>query len=300
MNKISFIFIGFFYFSLVLISGFKEIPIEDQALISSIFVLLIGLPHGAVDHLLYYQKNEIRNYKFYVTYLSLMLLILFLWIVSPIFSLIFFLIISAYHFGESQFSDLKNNINVKILRFAWGSLILGGLFLFNHTELINVFTNFSDTAILIGLFNTDVLTVICFLSLFGVVYSSRGLIRAKVLDWDRVANEIYILTLILITFYLLPFLIAFTLYFCILHSLKVLVQEYKYLSKNKLDYKFQTFVKALFPYSAISILGVLLLGYLCHVNIFEQSILLISLILISMLTLPHSIVMSRFYQRLNF
>ena len=67
-----------------------------------ITVTVIGIPHGFFDYSVAERlfKNNI-NWIYYFTfgYVSLSLIYLFLWIHYPLASLIFFLMISIFHFG---------------------------------------------------------------------------------------------------------------------------------------------------------------------------------------------------------
>ena len=71
-----------------------------------IIMLTIGIPHGSVDHIVAFVNPEARRFKskfiFYLVYLSLIIINMILWIISPIIGLALFLVISCYHFGETQ------------------------------------------------------------------------------------------------------------------------------------------------------------------------------------------------------
>ena len=105
MNSFTFIYIIGVFFILNLFQGFQNIELENQLIYSSLFILLIGIPHGAIDHILLFRKREMSQLTFYSIYLGLIVGFIILWHITPIFSLLFFLLISAFHFGESQFSD---------------------------------------------------------------------------------------------------------------------------------------------------------------------------------------------------
>ena len=65
-------------------------------------LLIIGIPHGALDHLteILSKKNTI-NFKFIFYYLLMMVPILLIWFWVPTLGLVFFLIYSAWHFGQT-------------------------------------------------------------------------------------------------------------------------------------------------------------------------------------------------------
>jgi hypothetical protein len=78
----------------------------------------------------------------------------------------------------------------------------------------------------------------------------------------------------------------------------VLSEEFDYLKAIRGSFDVKKFVKLLAPYTILSLVGCALLIGLSHFEIIGLSNILIAFILISALTLPHSIVMEDFYKRL--
>ncbi|MEQ8711598.1 MAG: Brp/Blh family beta-carotene 15,15'-dioxygenase, partial [Cyclobacteriaceae bacterium] len=89
-------------------------------------IAFIGIPHGATDHTLYgyilpHQSSKERNITFFGYYLVVMAVYTGLWFLSPFLSFVVFLLMSAYHFGETQLAYLGNN------RFSKWSAVFNGL-----------------------------------------------------------------------------------------------------------------------------------------------------------------------------
>ena len=88
-----------------------------------VVMLSIGIPHGSVDHIIAFINPEARKFSnrltFYIIYISLILLNILIWIISPFIGLFVFLIISCYHFGETQVIGY-NSTNNKLLNFVIG------------------------------------------------------------------------------------------------------------------------------------------------------------------------------------
>lgn len=299
MQKINFIFIAVSYLSIVLLAGFRDISVEAQAIIASVFVFGMGVPHGAVDHILHNGAENKFSPRFLMKYIGTMMLVLVAWLIVPAVSLSIFLVVSAYHFGEGQFSDLKLSQNnwTHLLNLSWGSTILLILFILNHNQLIGLFGTYTDTEALSVLFNIELLYGLLLLSALGIITSTYVIKVNQGISSERIAHEIYVLGLITFTFYVVPLLIAFTLFFCILHSLKVLGQEFEHLKETYADSGLRSFVTMLAPFTLISVGGAIAVVVLIFYELIPISILLFSLIAISMITLPHSVVMSNFYQR---
>ena len=63
-----------------------------------VVMLSIGIPHGSVDHLIAFINPNARKFEskfiFYITYLSLIIFNIILWVISPFLGLLVFLIFS--------------------------------------------------------------------------------------------------------------------------------------------------------------------------------------------------------------
>lgn len=100
-------------------------------------MLLIGIPHGAVDHLYSVDSPTNRKLALHILkYLGIGCLVLFLFWMSPLFGLVLFLLYSSWHFGETDFMHWR--FNDKVMSVAWGVYFLGGLLISHAAEMQNV------------------------------------------------------------------------------------------------------------------------------------------------------------------
>ena len=123
MNSFTFIYIIGVFIILNLFQGFTNISLENQLIYSSILILLLGIPHGAIDHVLFFKKRKMSQLKFYSLYLGLSFLFVILWHIFPVTSLILFLLISAFHFGESQFADIFFKKSLRFIFISFGDYV---------------------------------------------------------------------------------------------------------------------------------------------------------------------------------
>jgi Brp/Blh family beta-carotene 15,15'-monooxygenase len=119
---------------------------QNEVLISGLLITLIGIPHGAIDHLLFIKKTNRSQLFFYSFYLFLIVLYVLAWVFFPLISLALFLILSAYHFGQSQFEHYdKLSMEVKrIMGFFWGTSVLSFFVLINFSQISDLITQQSD------------------------------------------------------------------------------------------------------------------------------------------------------------
>lgn len=296
MNFFTFIYIIGIFILLNIFEGFKEISIENQLIYSSLSILLFGIPHGAIDHIIFFKKRNITQLKFYLIYLGLIIGFVLMWHIAPVLSLVLFLLISAFHFGESQFEDIKlNKIFKNSFYFFWGIALLSTLIFYNLKELANVTAYFDDTLILEKVYDIKNVTILFYFTNIVTLSSMIMLFIYKKIKIERLLSEFFLLFLIHVTFYLFPFIIGFTLYFVVLHSLKVMQDEIEFFKKDNPEFSFLDFLKLLAPYSILSIFFTTILLLLSYYSYIPYSIPFLSIIIISVITLPHAIVMNIFY-----
>ena len=296
MNSFTFIYIIGVFIILNIFQGFANISLENQLIYSSILILLLGIPHGAIDHVLFFKKRKMSQLKFYSIYLGLSFLFVILWHILPVTSLILFLLISAFHFGESQFADIFFKKSLRfIFYFFWGLCLLSTLMYYNVNELYDITSYFDDTIVLDKIYNREKIGVFFYITNVVTILSIIALTYFKKINNDRLFSELFLLFLIHATFYLFPFIIGFTLYFVALHSIKVMNDEFKFLKDENNNFNIMSFLKLLAPYSILSIVGTSFLLILSYYNYIPYSIPFLAIIIISVITLPHAIVMNIFY-----
>lgn len=296
MNLFTFIYIIGIFILLNIFEGFKEISIENQLIYSSLSILLFGIPHGAIDHIIFFKKRKLTKLKFYLVYLGLIVGFVLMWHIAPVLSLILFLLISAFHFGESQFEDIKIT---KVLKntffFFWGIALLATLIYYNINELANVTAYFDDTLAFEKVYDIKKVTILYYVTNVITIASMILMAVYKQIKIERLLSEFFLLFLIHITFFLFPFIIGFTLYFVVLHSLKVMQDEIEFFKKDNPKFSILDFLKLLAPYSILSIFFTTILLLLSYYTYIPYSIPFLSIVIISVITLPHAIVMNIFY-----
>ncbi len=299
MNKFSFIYLVLVYLLFALFTSLSNIDLYYQIIGSLSLILLFGIPHGAIDNILLLSETNISKNTFYISYLSSIIIYIFLWIIAPLYSFVFFLIISAYHFGESQLTNYNLNTKTKKLSyFIWGLFLISTLLFYNKSELITLFNQFSDTKNLSVIFDNKFVDIIFIISNLVVLSLLINYSFKKYISNDSLKKEFFLIFLIHISFFLFPVIICFTLYFVVLHSLKVLLEEFKYLKNKNKKFNLINFIITLSPYTFISILTIIAFLFMSKYGYLNISILLLSIISISVITLPHSVTMAKFYKKI--
>ena len=260
---------------------------------------LVGVPHGAIDHVIYMRENSVGALHFYLRYLGMILMYVGVWIMLPSWSMAFFLVLSAFHFGQSQFSRERPDsrfLNL-CLQMSWGIAILSAMVYFQSEAIYSLFRMDRPWIKLELVFNPKIylilLTIgtVVTLLLFGKKLTSGSWTTKKFI------NELVVFFAIIMCFWGLDLLVGFTLYFIILHSASVLNEEYQYLKSEVATLSVSSFIMMTVPYTAVSILGCLAL-YAAHMmGWLPIPFVMIVFVFVSALTLPHSLVMDQFYKK---
>tara|TARA_B100001939_G_scaffold292069_1_gene264081 strand:- start:1467 stop:2330 length:864 start_codon:yes stop_codon:yes gene_type:complete len=250
-----------------------------------VVMLSIGIPHGSVDHIIAFINPKARKFDskllFYIIYLSLIGINILLWVISPFLGLLVFLIISCYHFGETQVIGYNSTDN-KLLNFVIGANILLSLFLNNIKELqeiLYIIPQFSA----FDLSNFDNV----FFLLISVAVLMISIVNFDIKRKVPLYAEITILYMI---FYHTDLLTSFALYFGFCHSLPMLMLEFK---EFKTDNFIKFYIKTL-PFTILSIIFGFLLYQFNNDLLTSDNLILFVFIVISSLTLPHVFIMKDF------
>lgn len=268
-----------------------------------VVMLVTGIPHGATDHVVYEhchpskkRKNPLLN--FLAFYLGAMMVYGFCWFFFPLFSLALFILISAYHFGQSQLLSVKweELSPVKVLLYlSWGLTVLVGIIGFHFKESMEILGNLVAPDSLPTEQGQWLLAAGITAAIWGslMLFSLIGKRASAVFLFFEVLN----LGLILLLSALTSVLFSFALYFGIWHSLASINNEIKILRGTDPGFSWKSFAWKALPFSLMSILGIGLLIFLGNSLGGEVSPYLLFFIAISTLTLPHTIFMQRLYQQ---
>lgn len=109
-------------------------------LLSVAGLVLIGIPHGALDVLTHSSRGQSKNTaRFMLVYVSGIGLVLSGWLFLPTISLIAFLLLSAWHFGQADFELWQIHTGgIAWGGMAWGVLLLNFILGWHLTEVCSI------------------------------------------------------------------------------------------------------------------------------------------------------------------
>ena len=286
IKKLNFYHSLFFFNICIILSALEFLKNKDFLILCFFLILSIGISHGALDNLKGKKLLKILKFKsifvFYIGYITLSLFVILCWILIPTLTLTIFLVVACYHFGkeDTDFLVKKKSFFINLLFTLKGSIIIISPLLFN----------FQDTADIFKLLNFDIsifgINQIFLYSILFLSFSSNiALSFNQESDFKSLIMMDFISILIL-NFFLSPIL-AFTIYFCFLHSLRHSFSLIFELNKNFKRGAFMFIKKALPLTIATVVIYVISFYYLNNLFVIDETIYKLIFIGLASLTFPH-------------
>ena len=178
-------------------------------------------------------------------------------------------------------SDLNQKEKFELIYFLKGSIIITSPLFFHKEETLAIFEtlNFYISNNLI--ISNEILFILILLSLVsGIILSLNKSFEVRsllLMDY---------LSILILNYFLNP-IIAFTIYFCFLHSIRHSISLIRELNKN-LKKGLPVFIKKAFPLTILTILGYIIsISILNNYNEFNETIYRAIFIGLASLTFPH-------------
>jgi len=254
-----------------------------QIIMFTIGMFLVGIPHGAVDHLL-----ETGNLQsgikpgFVMNYLGLAFLNLILWFFFPIGALFFFIAYSAWHFGETDMKEWAHKKINALMNITWGIMILSIILLGHVAETNSILANMNTLEIPIS--NVMGKQISVMLAFVGMIWA---LLEKK---WMMILSALTLLVSIE-----LPLITSFGLYFIGQHSMN----GWSHLKQGMKVNNSALYLKAL-PFTIGALVLFVVFIFLLRNNYianFNENLITIFFVFISCISFPHVMAMNKFYKK---
>ncbi len=220
MERINFIHSVIFFNLCILIIPFYLMLNFEPVILCLFLILILGISHGALDNIKGRKLLKLFGYKstisFYLAYILISLLIIIFWLIFPNIVLFLFLIVASYHFGKEDtvFSFKRKFFISEYLFFLKGSSVIIAPLLLQRNATNEIFRILNFNVFESTIFSDQFLIILLCLSFLSSLYISNkknsNLKGIMIMDF---------VSLIILNFFLTPVL-AFTLYFCFLHSIR--------------------------------------------------------------------------------
>ena len=285
MIKINYYHSLIFFNFCIFLSAFDYLRNNSLLLVSLLLILSIGISHGSLDHIKGKKLLKILGFKssvvFYFGYIFVGLTTIIIWLLFPKLLLFLFLLIAAFHFGKEDSEFLNKRKNFELIYFFKGSLIIVAPLLFHKNETLSIFKSLNFDITNSFLINNEILYFFILLSFISNIFLSLN----KSFDAKSLLFMDF-LSILILNYFLNPVL-AFTFYFCFLHSIRHSISLIKEINTN-LKKGLPIFIKKALPLTIITIFGYIFALYILN-NYNELSVSIYKVVFIGLasLTFPH-------------
>jgi Brp/Blh family beta-carotene 15,15'-monooxygenase len=286
-------FIFFFGANIISILLFKYSNLNISTILCLLLILIIGVSHGSLDHIKGKKLLELFNLKstyiFYIAYILISVAVIATWMLFPSTTLFLFLMIASYHFGKEDTQFLINNKSffTQMLYFFKGFLIILAPLYFHFQETIAIFKllliDNEMFYLSLNLIETNKIIQI------GIICSTLSSIFLFFKNFEIKKFVIFLdyFSILVLNHYLSP-LVAFTIYFCFLHSIRHSITLAVELDPNNITNGFGLFIKKALPLTILTgVFSFIALYLLSNSYDLDSAILKIIFIGLASLTFPH-------------
>ncbi len=286
MNKINYYHSLIFFNLCIFLSAFEFLRNNDPLIFCLFLILSLGISHGALDHLKGTKLLKIYKYRsislFYVSYIFVGLSVIIFWLIFPKLILMIFLIVASYHFGKEDSEFINNSSNFEFIYFLKGCVIIIAPLIFHKSETLAIFEYLNFEIFDSFLITNAFLWLILILSFIANILISlnKNFEIKSLLLMDFIS--------ILILNYFLNPLLAFTIYFCFLHSARHSFKLSNELNKISLIKGLKKFALKAIPLTILTaFLFIISLIIIKNYYVLDNAISKIIFVGLASLTFPH-------------
>ena len=269
-----------------------SVGLDLLSLVALTAIVIIGLPHGAFDGAvalaLGYGKTLKSMLGFVVTYVSISLFVVLFWLAFPVLALLLFLAISAVHFGIGD--SLPGAFILRgIQSLAHGGLVVVGVSLMHRPEVDPIFAHLvaGETSLLWAVLSIAAYGLAVILMGYAVLAYRHPKLRLRFGELAGLA----------LVYYLLPPLVGFALYFCVVHSVRHVRHLWNDLRDSAYGGRRMLPLAVLFTVASW-LAATVTLGLIPATETPDGAILRVVFIGLAALTVPHMVLVDGFFRRL--
>ncbi len=263
-------------------------------------LILAGVPHGASDFYLSRRLSKAHGGRlhpivFLLGYVLLMVVYLIVWWGLPQVAFWIFILLSAYHFGQSNWSRISfpSKIFEKSTFLFWGLAVLGVPILLHFDQASTIVSEMTGSPLVLTVNSRAALV---FLFIFGVIGNSLFLHQSGSLSKEQLVKELCNFLLLMLLFFTTPLLVGFGIYFVLWHSLGAISDQLKVVRATDPSFGYKAYLRSTVPFSLMAFAGLGMFYYFFH-SFFDKGQNLGALfIFVSVITVPHAVLMDWLYQ----
>ncbi|MCX8484094.1 MAG: hypothetical protein RL747_1228 [Bacteroidota bacterium] len=248
-------------------------------------LVLVGVPHGGNDFFYRPDKSLKGSLRFLGLYLGSMALYLGIWQWAPAIALLLFLAISMHHFGQSNFNASKWYVPESLL---WGAWLLGFPLVRHFSEATSLFSEMMGDSVDLSVVGWQMQNQqgLVLVAVFGLLYGGVLYLRRVPHAWQ------FFLQWILVTlwYWVSPLLLGFVVVFCLWHAAQSMRYQVLFI-RGKVQKSVMGVLVNFLPLGFLA-----MLAWLVSAEFDVMHHLGWGFVLLSLVTLPHVVVMDGIYR----
>lgn len=265
--------------------------------VAIVVIALLGIPHGAVDHLVVEAIDGRRpgsRRRFVARYVLAMAGVGLVWLTIPGVALAAFLVASVHHFGQSDLAYLRLAVRPQlVLQWSRGLLIVGLPIVAHLTTVAPVIRRLGGGDPSTWPWLAEWWWLWCAI-LVGQHVVVSAAITPRSGDRAVVVQETVTVATLTLVLLLADPLIGFAVYFGLWHSLSHLLALAELLGTG--PSREHSLVRLTAPLSVVSIVGFALVAGAAAVAGYIDLVLPLAVVFVAMLTAPHMVVVERLWR----
>ena len=251
-------------------------PMIVELLVTGALIVFLGVPHGALDTLYIRKVLGIRSKPqiglTLVAYVAISVAVIWFWIINPLGFLIGFLVASGFHFS----GDPEKGATIPT-RLIVGMAVIVLPSILHASELIHLYGLLTHPSA------ARVVVAISVPIAYAVVpFGAAAILFEMAQRRSKIAIEL-LAVILLATF--APPLLAFTVYFCLMHSARHIIRTVAIVDTSRRDFILECIV----PMAGVLIVGGVAWSLQSTISIDAKAIQILFVILAA-LTAPHMMI----------
>lgn len=245
-----------------------------------LIIAFFGVPHGALDMLFAQKAFTLTNLKAWIqfisTYLLISMLVVGLWLLLPTVFFLVFLGFSAAHFAD----DLGNS-TPKLLRYLYGVSIITLPSIFHTDTLVMLYGYMIEATIA-----PQIVYVMKLLAMAAMVLMLYAAFIFRHMVSRRLRVEILMVCALML---LVTPLLAFTIYFCFMHSARHIIKARYYFD----DVSNKAIMLTLVLPTLAVVLFCAVIFILLPVGQIDENLIKVTFVALAALTFPHAFLLNK-------
>jgi beta-carotene 15,15'-dioxygenase len=278
-------FMLFFTFFLFWFSiQFGEL-VEDS--VAFALIVSLGILHGANDLLILSKGKNGKAvfFKHLLIYLSIIVLCVVTYVLSPLVAILAFILLSSYHFGEEHMGEkirVHQLLNA-IYYMAYGLFLFSMLFYASLSDVDQIMKELTGTTL--SRFQIELTLSISAMFLFTI---SLFLVFKKKNSLGLFLKELFYLGLLFVVFKTSSLILGFAIYFIFWHSIPSIMNQVEFIDGSLTKKGVMSYIKKALLYWSISVMALLTLYQMIpQIHLFSTIIFVV----LFAVTAPHTWVM---------